>query len=152
MAQPLKNGTWVLIADGDKALFLINEGDTENPDLQVQREITQDNPPDREQSANRPGRQQQSVGSARSAYEDTDWHELAKERFADHLAEFLYEKAHGAAFEQILLIAAPEVLSELRKKMHKEVSDRVVREIPKVLTNHPLPEIENLIRAQLSQS
>ncbi|MDS9468895.1 host attachment family protein [Paracoccus sp. MBLB3053] len=151
MTQPLGNGTWILLADGEKAIFLVNEGDAQNLSLTVQREMSQDNPPDRDQSANRPGRQHQSVGPGRSAYEDTDWHELAKERFAGHLAEILYEKAHKSAFQRIVLIAAPQVLAELRVKMHKEVADRVVAEIPKVLTNHPLPEIESLLMAQFSQ-
>ncbi|HWL58375.1 MAG TPA: host attachment family protein [Paracoccus sp. (in: a-proteobacteria)] len=145
----LSNGTWFLIADGEKALFFVNEGDREYPVLKLRHEEAQDNPPDREQSANRPGRQQQSVGSARSAYEDTDWHQLAKDRFATHLAELLYRYAHDGDFAHIVLVAAPQVLAELRGQMHKEVSDRVAAEIPKTLTNHPLPEIERLLKAEL---
>jgi len=145
----LSNGTWILIADGEKALFFVNEGDREYPVLKLHHEEAQDNPPDREQSANKPGRQHQSVGSARSAYEDTDWHQLAKERFANRLAEILYKHAHNADFRHIVLVAAPQVLAELRGQLHKEVTDRVVAEIPKTLTNHPLPEIERLLKAEL---
>ncbi|WP_022706183.1 host attachment family protein [Paracoccus zeaxanthinifaciens] len=146
----LTNGTWVLIADGEKALFLVNHGDQDLLDLRIHDEEKQDNPSDREQSANRPGRQHQSVGSGRSAYEDTDWHQLAKERFADHLAEMLYERAHKGRFDRIVLIAAPKVLAELRDKMHKEVASRVVGEVPKTLTNHPLDQIEKVLRAELA--
>ncbi|WP_282602676.1 host attachment family protein [Paracoccus sp. PARArs4] len=146
----LTNGTWVLIADGEKALFLVNHGDQDLLDLRIHDEEKQENPSDREQSANRPGRQHQSVGSGRSAYEDTDWHQLAKERFADHLAEMLYERAHKGRFDRIVLIAAPKVLAELRDKMHKEVASRVVGEVPKTLTNHPLDQIEKVLRAELA--
>ncbi|MDB6179364.1 host attachment family protein [Paracoccus sp. Z330] len=149
-AGTLGHETWVLIADGEKALFLVNEGDAEYPVLRVRHLEKQENPPDRAQSANRPGRQQQSVGAARSAYDDTDWHELAKERFADHLAELLYQWAHRNEFARIVLVAAPGILAELRSKMHKEVGDRVVQEIPKTLTNHPVDEIEKLLRAKLA--
>ncbi len=58
----LRNGTWVLVADGEKALFLVNDGDAEIPVLNVTREEHQENPHDIEQSANRPGRQGESDG------------------------------------------------------------------------------------------
>lgn len=148
--QSLRNETWVLVADGEKALFLVNEGDEEYPVLRVRHEETQENPADREQSANRPGRQHQSVGPGRAAYDDTDWHELAKERFADHLAELLYKRAHRGAYERIVLVAAPKILAELRDKMHKEVSDRVVGEVAKTLTNHRLDEIEKILTSELA--
>ena len=147
--ETLSNETWVLVADGEKALFLVNEGDAEYPVLRVRREEEQDNPPTREQAANRPGRQHESVGPGRSAYEDTDWHRLAKDRFADHLAEMLYERAHKNRFERIVLVAAPKVLAELRDKMHKEVAARVVGEVPKTLTNHPVDEIEKVLKAEM---
>jgi protein required for attachment to host cells len=35
----------------------------------------------------------------------------------------------------------------MRKKLHKEVQDRVTAEIPKTLTNHALFEIEALLQA-----
>jgi protein required for attachment to host cells len=33
--------------------------------------------------------------------------------------------------------------------MHKEVADKVVGEIPKTLTNHPIEEIENIVKSTL---
>ena len=44
----LKPQTWVVVADGEKALFLINRGDAEYPNLDVFREEEHDNPPARE--------------------------------------------------------------------------------------------------------
>ena len=35
----LKHGIWVLVADGEKALFLKNRGDTKYPNLEVVREM-----------------------------------------------------------------------------------------------------------------
>lgn len=145
----LDHGTWVLIADGEKALFLENITDAEDPHLQVWREEEQDNPPTREQAANRRGRQQESVGNRRSAYEDTDWHELAKERFADELSDILYEKAHKGAFDHLVIVAAPQVLGDLRDKLHQEVTRRVVGEVDKNLTNHPVHEIETILKSEL---
>ncbi len=148
----LTRNTWVLIADGEKALFLRNDLDDMNPDLNVVRIETQDNPPDREQSANRPGRVQDTGVGQRSALEDTDWHQLAKERFADDLADILYRQAHKGAFDRIVLVAPPNILGELRSKLHKEVASRVVAEVDKTLTNHPLDKIELLLRDILDPS
>lgn len=146
----LTKGTWVLVADGEKALFLRNDLDEQNPDLNVVRLEHQENPPTHEQADNRRGRVHESAGSGRSAYEDTDWHRLAKDRFADDLAGILYSLAHRGAFERIVLVAPPRVLGELREKMHKEVSDRVVAELHKTLTNHPLDRIETMLRDELA--
>ncbi|MBE9635565.1 host attachment protein [Salipiger mangrovisoli] len=146
----LSNGTWVLVADGEKALFLRNDVDERDPDLNVVRIETQENPPDREQSANRPGRMADGGPGQKSALDDTDWHELAKERFADELAEILYKLAHKGRFERIVLVAPPATLGELRAKLHKEVSSKVVAELDKTLTNHPLDKIEKLLRDEFA--
>lgn len=140
------NDAWVLVADGEKALFLRNITDAENPNLEVVRKEEQDNPKDIDQSANRPGRMPDTGAGQRSALDDTDWHELAKERFADELADLLYKQAHKGKYDKIVLIAPPKTLGELRDKMHKEVADKVIGEIPKTLTNHPIDEIEDMLR------
>ncbi len=143
----LKHDTWVLVADGEKALFLRNDGDALCPDLTVVRKLHDENPPTREQGTDRPGRHIDGPSAHRSAVEDTDWHRVAKERFADEIAERLYGLAHDGAFRDIVLVAPPLVLGELRKKLHKEVESRVVAEIPKTLTNQPIYEIEALLQA-----
>ncbi|GGE21417.1 host attachment protein [Primorskyibacter flagellatus] len=139
---------WVLIADGEKALFLKNLTDEQDPHLEVVRKEEQENPKDIDQSANRPGRMPDNGPGQRSAMDDTDWHQLAKERFADDLADLLYRQAHRHRFEKIVLVAPPKTLGELRQKLHKEVADKVIGEIPKTLTNHPLDEIEAALKSE----
>src|SRR5690606_15062428 len=82
----LKRGLWVVVADGEKALFLKNEGDAKFPDFQLVQEMAQDNPATRDQGAERPGRHSDGPSPHRSAYADTDWHRLNKQRFADDIA------------------------------------------------------------------
>ncbi len=146
----LDNGTWVLIADGEKALFMVNETDAEDPFLQVFREEEQDNPPNREQAANRPGRFNDGPSVHRSAVADTDWHQLSKDRFARDLSEILYAQAHKGKFDQIVIVAPPNTLGELRAELHQEVTDKIVAEIPKTLTNHPIDEIEKIVKSDLA--
>lgn len=146
----LAHKAWVLIADGEKALFLENQTDGENPHLEVVREEQQDNPKDIDQSANRPGRMHDGGEGQRSALDDTDWHELAKDRFAADLADMLYRQAHSGKYSALVLVAAPHVLGELRAKLHTEVSEKIVGEIPKTLTNHPIDEIERIVKTDLA--
>ena len=143
----LKRGLWIVVADGEKALFLENHGDTQYPDLQVVQEMEQENPATREQGSDRPGRYSDGPSVHRSAVEDTDWHRLGKERFADEIAERLYKLAHRGAFKEMVLIAPPQVLGEIRRKLHKEVAEKITVEIPKTLTNHTIVDIENLLQA-----
>lgn len=141
----LRNGAWVVIADGEKALILENVTDSENPYLVVLDKEEQENPPNREQAANRRGRFNDTGVQQRSAVADTDWHQLAKDRFADDLAERLYKWAHKGSFHDVVLVAAPGILGELRRVLHKEVRAKVVAEIPKTLTNHELEDIERIV-------
>ncbi|MER2535822.1 MAG: host attachment family protein [Rhizobiaceae bacterium] len=143
----LKHGLWVVVADGEKALFLENIGDATYPNLRVVKEMENDNPSAREQGTGRPGRFNDGPSVHRSAVEETDWHRVGKERFADDIAARLYRMAHRGDFKEIVLVAPPLVLGEMRKKLHKEVGDRVVAEIAKTLTNHPIDEVEALLKA-----
>jgi protein required for attachment to host cells len=137
----------ILVGDGQKALFLRNRGNAQRLDLVVERILEQDNPATREQGSDRPGRAFASVGAARSAMEEADWHHIAKKRFAVELAEALYRHAHANHFDKLIIIAPPKVLGNLRKAFHAEVADRITAEIPKQLTSHPVSEIEKLLAA-----
>ncbi|QKV17441.1 host attachment protein [Oricola thermophila] len=153
----LKNKGWLVIADGEKALFLRNDGDEKFPNLTVFREIEHENPRTGEQGTDKPGRLNDGGGAEgsapaganahRSAVQETDWHKLEKERFAKELADILYKHAHKGSFSEIVLVAAPGVLGTLRKELHKEVADKVIGEVDKDLTGHPVHEIEKLVLA-----
>ncbi|GAB4516932.1 MAG: host attachment family protein [Roseibium sp.] len=141
----LKHNGWVVVADGAKALFLRNAGDEKFPNLEIFRKEEQDNPPTRDQGSDRPGRFNDGGPGHRSAVADTDWHDLAEERFASDLSDILYKRAHKGDFKELVLVAAPAVLGELRKGLHKEVASRVIAEIDKDLTNHAVGDIEKLL-------
>src|SRR5690242_1226994 len=133
---------FVVVADGRKMLFFRNEGDAAYPNLIVERVREQDNPPDREQSTDAPGSAFSSNGSGRSSYDETDFHQLEEHRFAAETAERLRKRALANDFEKLIVIAPPRTLGELRKHYHKEVSGRLIGELDKDLTGHPVKEIE----------
>lgn len=137
----------VFVGDGTKALFLRNKGDAEHVNLEVEQVFAQDNPATRDQGTDRPGRSFASSGAQRSAMEQTDWHQLAEDRFVGEVADKLYKHAHAGRFQSLIVVAPPKVLGQLRKAFHKEVSDKVSAEVPKELTSHPIHEIEKLLSA-----
>lgn len=141
----IRHNAWVMVGDGEKALFFRNEGDETYPNLQIIEVLEQDNPRTSEQGADRPGRTHSSMGTRRSAMQETNWHKLEKHRFARQIAEALYTAAHRGDYAQLVIAAPPMIMGDLRKAMHKEVSDKVVAEISKDLTNMPPLEIERNI-------
>tara|TARA_R110002110_G_scaffold180498_2_gene386477 strand:+ start:1161 stop:1562 length:402 start_codon:yes stop_codon:yes gene_type:complete len=115
---------WVVVADGEKALFLYNEGDEVYPHLKVFREEHQDNPPNREQAANRPGRFNDGPGPHRSAVDDTDWHKLEKTRFAHELSDISIGRHTNTASiisslsrrpQRLVIFATSSIWKSLRK-------------------------------------
>lgn len=144
MTLQIPHDAWILVGDGKKALFLRNDGDAVYPNLVTMDVMAQANPTTEEQGTDRPGRYD-GPGMNRSAVEQTDWHQLAEDRFAHDLAARLYQAAHAGEFRHLVVVAPPRVLGELRQSMHKEVQDRIVAEVDKTLTNHPVHEIERLL-------
>ena len=142
------HNSFVVVADGAKMLFFRNEGDAEFPKLEVERKREQEDRPDRDWKTDEPGRAFSSVSSGRSAYEETDFHQLEEDRFAAETAELLRKRALQNDFESLIIIAPPRTLGELRKHYHKEVEKRLAGEIAKDLTGHPVEEIEKIISAQ----
>lgn len=136
--------TWVVVADGEKALIFVNDDTPEQPFLNVISKDKIDNPPTREQAANRRGRFNDAGagGAQRSAVADTDWHEFEKERFAKDFAETLNKAAMKNKFDHLVLFAPPQALGRLRKELHKEVEQRLSFTVDNDLTNHPVDEIE----------
>ncbi|MDQ0999097.1 protein required for attachment to host cells [Phyllobacterium ifriqiyense] len=143
----LNRHTWVIVADGEKALFLRNEREVNNVELHTIHEMNQSNPATREQGTDKPGRFSDGPSAHRSATEETNWHAISKKRFAKEVADELYGFAHKGDFERLIIIAPPVVLGQMRQEFHKEVSDKIVSEIPKTLTNHSINDIQSILAA-----
>jgi protein required for attachment to host cells len=156
----IPHNSCVLVADGRKMLFFRNEGDGEFPNLEVERKRVDDNPYDRDQGTDTAGRTFSSAGTPRdgsavslgannrSAYQETDFHQLEENRFAAEAAEMLKTRALRNDFESLVVVAPPKTLGELRKHYHKEVEKRLAAEVPKDLTNMPVEEIERVLQSQ----
>ncbi len=143
----IANKSLVVVADGRKMLFLRNEGDAKHPNLAMDHVREQDNPPDRDQKSDAPGLSFSSVGHGRHSFSEVDFHQLEEDRFASETADLLRKRALSNDFESLIIVAPPRTLGELRKHYHKEVENRLVGEIAKDLTGHPVDQIEKIIVA-----
>jgi protein required for attachment to host cells len=135
----------VLVGDGRKALFLRNRGTSSEVELIVERQMSQVNPATHEQGTDRPGRAHGVDGQSRSAIEQTDWHDRAEEHFAAEIAETLYQMEHAHEFDELVVVAPPKMLGDLRAALHPEVTQCIVAEVAKDLTAHPIPDLVRVL-------
>ncbi len=145
----LAHGAWIVIADGEKALFLVNAGTPAELRLEVAQRREIENPPTSEQGSDKPGRFD-DAGVGRSAVDDTDWHQLEKERFAEDLADDLKKASFENRFSELVIVAPAKTLGTIRQALHKETRDCLVADLDKDLTNHDIANIETILKKEVA--
>jgi protein required for attachment to host cells len=143
----LEEGCWVLIGDGRKALFLVNEGDEKFPNLRRLSVRLHETPATHDMGTDAPGRSFASVGARRSALQTTDWHDLEEHRFAATIAAEINAAARDNRFKRLLIVAPPKILADLRQELSPMARGKLVGEMDKDLTKHSIAEIERLLTA-----
>jgi len=139
----IPHDAFVFIGDGRKAL-LRNAGDEKFLNLKTERVILDENPPTHEQGTDRPGRAfKRAATNLRSGMDNTDWHELEEHRFAQRVAAALEQLVRTRNVKALVVAAPPRTLADLRQAFHADVKGRIIAEIDKDLTKHPVAEIEN---------
>jgi len=138
---------FIFVGDGRKALFLRNDGDEKFPNLRTEQVFVDQNSATHEQGADRPGRAMESVGAGRSSVSQTDWHDLEEHRFAREVAASLERVVREKKIEALIVVAPPRTLADLRAAFHADVKQKIIAEVDKDLTKHPVYEIEKLLAA-----
>ncbi len=140
----IPHDAFVFVGDGRKAIFLRNEGDEKFPNLKTEKVFEDDdNPPTHEQGTDKPGAFGKAMGSGRrSAVEPADWHDLNEHRFARTVAGAMEQVMRERKVPALVIVAPPRTLAELRNALHADVAARVIAEVNKDLTRHPVSEIE----------
>jgi protein required for attachment to host cells len=141
----IDQGDWVVVCDGKKALILENVGDAKFPNLRTREVFEQSNPATREQGSDAPGRSIQSVGSARSAMEQTDWHRKAEEDFLHDLVGHLDAEISSGNTRSLVMVAPPRALGIIRHAYSAHVRDALRGEVDKDFVKMPLHEIEQYL-------
>ena len=139
--------SYVLVADGAKMLFFRNEGDADNLDLKVVAAEQQADAADRDIKTDQADRMPASPGQGGgSSANESDFHQQAEDRFAAEAADRINRAALADEFENLIIVAPPKTLGELRKHFHKQTEGRIAAEIGKDLTGHPVDRIEKLLQ------
>ena len=131
----LPKGTTVAVADGEKLSLFRNTGDEANPALKPMDEPDVD-------SVNKG-----SGASHQNSSANPDGGQSAEDGFAGGIADMLNKRVLDGEIADLVIIAAPRTLGELRKSYHKKLSEVLRGEISKDLTGHALHDIEKAIAA-----
>jgi len=138
----IRHGEWVVVCDGAKALVLKNDGDIRAPNLKTVQVFEQKDLATHVIGTDAPGRTFNSVGSARSAVEQTDWHDQAERAFLTQLAQHLEEALASGKTKSLIIVASPRALGVIRPAYSQAVKGAVRIEVDKDLVKMPVHEIE----------
>ena len=130
----LRNNAHVALVDGHRFLVMRNTGQMFEPRLEKIAE------PSLEETNFSAGVRHQDKSS--QITQATDLNELAHGAAA---AEWLNAKALKGEIEELLVIADPKTLGEMRRHYHSKLQERIVGEIAKEMTGEPVPRIEAAI-------
>lgn len=152
--QRLPKDALVLVCDARKALFLRNAGTEIHPDLELvgSREAERSSE-ERDLKGTPPGRKPDfrpadGTHGPKSAMEPPDYARLDEERFAADLASEC-PKIMGEVDAKQLVIAAPSrMLGALRAELPSDLRNRLLAEIPKALTRHPIGNLAGHLVAE----
>jgi protein required for attachment to host cells len=143
----IRQGEWVVVCDGAKALVLENVGDEVHPNLKTRQVYEQKAPKTHEQGTDAPGRALQSVGAKRSAMEQTDWHEQDEQHFLTDLVRKLDAAVTAGDAKAIVIVAPPRALGVIRQTYSPRLKEALRAEIDKDLVKMPVHEIEKHLAA-----
>ena len=82
-----------------------------------------------------------------SSSANPDDSQVEEDSFAAGIADLLNRRVLDGKIANLIVIAAPRTLGELRKHYHKELSAKLVGEIAKDLTGQSVQDIEKSIAA-----
>lgn len=126
--QKIPSGAWIVVADGTGARLFHNVGKGATVSLKQQELLEPEELLDDGPSGKRPHEQ-----TAQATDEAT---------FAKQLAHRLNAAALKHEYADLVLMADPQTLGQLRPQLHSETTQRIIKEIAKTFTNAPLKDIE----------
>ena len=131
----LTKGALVSVVDGEQLKLFKNSGDAGSLKLTEQPSgvVSTDN-------KGSGGRHASSSANPSDSQQDED-------AFSAGAAELLNGKMMGGSVDELVVIAAPRTLGEMRKHYHKTLSAKLVGEVSKDLTGHSVADIEKAVNA-----
>lgn len=130
----LPKGTVIAVADGEKINLFRNGGDeaglklVEMPHDAISADAGT------------------SMGRQASAA-NPDHGQAGEDQFSAGIVQHLNQQALSGKVENVVIVAAPRALGEMRKHYHKALSAILLGEIAKDLTGHSMAEVEKALAA-----
>ncbi len=128
--------TWIVVADGGHARIFLNTGPGQGLVPALGHDMIGNKLPSHELGSDRPGVSFSSSGPARRAMAPhTDPHEHAEHEFIRQVAAAIREGLNAHAFEQLVLVAPPKALGDLRAVLDPQAAKLVKADLNKDLTH-----------------
>ncbi len=138
--------TWIVAVDGARAQLFIQKGSSGGWAAAHLHGLpaSEDRVQSHMEKSDRPGRSfSSSGGGIRHAIEShSDYRKLEKHKFALAVADALNRAAMAKEFDQLVLVAPPRSVGELRQSLSQQVQASM-RVIEKDLTKAPLEQIRD---------
>ena len=131
----IPKGATVAVAMAKSSICFAISGDEANPRLTASavEDVTNEN--------------KGSGARHQSSSANPDNSQIEEDSFAAGTAELLNRQVLGGQIDNLIIIAAPRTLGELRKHYHQKLSAVLIGEIAKDLTGHSAQEIEKAVAA-----
>jgi len=143
----VRQGDWVVVCDGKKALVFENVGDTKFISLKAREVYEQPDEKTHELGTDAPGRSINSIDARRSTVEQTDWHDQEEQRFLQRLAGRLDAEVHAGNAKSLIVVAPPRALGVLRQAYSPSLRKALRAEIDRDFVKMPVREIEKHLAA-----
>ena len=125
----------IAVADGETLNLYRNTGEESAPALTALPDADVDTT-----NKGSGGRHQSSSANPSDSQQDEDG-------FAAGIAALLNKRILDGKIDNLVIVAAPRTLGELRKHYHKSLESNLVGEIAKDLTGHSIKDIEQTLAA-----
>jgi protein required for attachment to host cells len=130
----LPKGTTIAVADGEKLNLFRNSGAEAGLKL-----TTQDH-----SSVNA---ETKGSSSRQTSSGNPDDSQATEDGFSAGIVELLNKGVLDGEIDNLVVVAAPRALGEMRKHYHKALSAKLLGEIAKDLTGHSIADVEKAIAA-----
>ncbi len=130
----IPHGAVIALVDGKKFELYRNSGNEAQPELDAM-----DTPKLDEHNKGSGGHHYSSSGNPQK-------HLLEEDAHAAAVADWLNSQVLGHKIENLIVIAAPRTLGELRRHYHKQTQNALVTELHKDLIGKPAPAILDSLR------
>ncbi len=128
--------TWVVVADRAHARIFLNEGPGTGLVSALDHDLIGNNLPSHEIGSDRPGISFSSAGPGRNAMAPrTDPHVYAGQEFIKQVAKAIKAGLNEHAFEELILVAPPKALGDLRADLDPQAAKLIKSELHKDLTH-----------------